>query len=454
MKNLVNRLKIFLFSGDERTQNLKRNTISMLIVKGFSIIVSLAYIPMMLKAVDRADYGVLLTLTSIIQWVGMLDIGLGNGLRNSITHDLALKNYDKARESISSCYAALSIYVLVIIVLFVSVAPFLSWRSILNAPCSSEKELLSLAIIVFISFCIQFVVNLLTSVLYACQKPAITSYIMLTTQVTNYVLVFIMVHLFGINTILEIGTVTCMISPVVLLLFSFFLYSRKLAHIAPSIKCVRLKSVNGIISLGLKFFVLQVITIVLFQANNIIITHTVGPEAVVTYNVAYKYIGMIIVIFNIIITPVWSAATDAYVREDFDWMKRTIKYLQKVFLGVIIAGSFMFALSPYVYKIWLGKDTIDIPYLVTGLVFSYCSFEILYKIYGSFINGMGKIFLQMIVTSIVAICYIPLAVVLGIFFGLPGVLLANIVVFFVNYVWSKIQCNKIINQTAVGIWNK
>ena len=86
--SLVQRVKSFMIGGDERTQKMKRNTISMLIVKGLSILVSLAYVPLMLKAVDRADYGVLLTLTSIVHWVAMLDIGLGNGLRNSITKDL------------------------------------------------------------------------------------------------------------------------------------------------------------------------------------------------------------------------------------------------------------------------------------------------------------------------------------------------------------------------------
>lgn len=454
MMDLIRRIRSFLLEGDERSRKMKRNTFSMLLVKGFSILVSLAYIPMMLKAVDRTDYGVLLTLTSIVQWVAMLDIGLGNGLRNSIAQNLAKNEYDKAKESISSCYAALSLYVSIIVVLFVIVAPFLNWQSILNAQNNPESELLSLAIIVFVSFCVQFVVNLLTSILYACQMPALTSYIMLATQVANFVLVYTIIHFFGIHTILEIGTVTCLVPPVILIIYSIVLFRKKLAHIAPAIKKIHLKSVNSILSLGVKFFVLQAITIVLFQANNIIISQAVSPEAVVTYNVAYKYIGMIVVIFNIIITPVWSAVTDAYVREDYDWIKKTLNYIRKVFYGVLAGGIIMLIVSPFVYQLWLGEDTIDIPYLITGLMLAYCIFEILYKIYGTVINGTGKLYLQMVITSIIAIVYIPLAVILGKIIGLAGVLMANTIVFLANYIWSKIQYNKIINQTATGIWNK
>lgn len=453
MKFLV-KIKSFVAGGDERTRKMKHNTISMLIVKGLSILVSLAYIPMMLKAVNRADYGVLLTLTSIVHWVAMLDIGLGNGLRNSIARDIAHNAYEKARESISSCYAALALYVSIVVVIFVAIAPFLNWQGILNAPDNPESELLALAIIVFVSFCVQFVLNLITSILYACQMPAITSYIMMATQVVNYVLVYIMIHYFGINTILEIGTVTCLAPLLVLFVYSFFLFHNKLAHIAPSFKFVHLKSVNSILALGVKFFVIQVVSIVLFQANNIIITQAVGPEAVVTYNVAYKYIGLIVVVFNIIVTPVWSAVTDAYVREDFGWMKNTLKYIRKVFLLVLIGGVVMFAISPIVYKIWLGDDTISVPYIISGLVLAYCLFEILYKIYGTFINGTGKLLMQMIITSAIAIIYIPLAYFLGKALGLAGVLITNTFVFFLNYVWSKIQCEKIINQTAKGFWNR
>jgi O-antigen/teichoic acid export membrane protein len=110
--------------------------------------------------------------------------------------------------------------------------------------------------------------------------------------------------------------------------------------------------------------------------------------------------------------------------------------------------------SKPVYSVWLGKDTVDVPYMVTGLAFVSCVFDILYRIYGTFINGMGKLYLQMIITAGVAIVYIPLAVFMGKHFGLSGVLLSNAIVYFTNYLWAKMQCSKLINQTAVGVWDK
>lgn len=159
-------------------------------------------------------------------------------------------------------------------------------------------------------------------------------------------------------------------------------------------------------------------------------------------------------IFTIIVTPIWSATTDAYVRQDFEWIKKTLLYIRKVCLLTILIGGLMVVVSPYIYNIWLGKGVIDIPLSTTSLVFLYISFEMLYKVYGTIINGTGKVYAQMIITGGIAIVYIPVAYLLGSLMGLLGVLVANTIVFFINYIWSKIQCNKILNGTANGFWNK
>ena len=159
-------------------------------------------------------------------------------------------------------------------------------------------------------------------------------------------------------------------------------------------------------------------------------------------------------IFTIVITPVWSATTDAYVRKDFEWINKTLSFSRKVCIASVFIGVLMVLASKFVYGMWLGRGSIDISYSTTGLIFLYISFEMLYKVYGTIINGTGKVFAQMILTGIIAIIYIPLAIFLANLCGLSGVLIANVIVFALNYAWSKLQCNKLISQTATGIWNK
>lgn len=454
MLNIKGEIRKKYSSADTRSKKMYKNTAAMIGIRGISMILTLISAPIMLHHVDRADYGVLLTLTSIVGWVGYMDIGLGNGLRNKLPEFIANNDFNSAKKIVSSCYAALAIYVALIITVFLIISPFVDWLEVLNSPTSDAKEIRELTNVVFIAFCIQFLLGLLNSILFAYQMPAFQSLFTFVGQALALIALIIQVFVFNITSVLQIGAVNSIIPPLVLFCGSMGLFRTKLRKIAPSLRYVDLKSVSGILGLGMKFFVLQMITIVLFQANSIIIARVVNPEAVVEYNLAFKYVSLLTMIFTIVITPVWSATTDAYIRNDFTWIKKTISFSQNVCIISIIIGILMLFVSKYIYGIWLGKDAIDISYSTTGLILLYISFEMLYKVYGTIINGTGKVFAQMILTGIIAIIYIPLALLLGSSWGLSGVLIANVIVFAVNYIWAKMQCNKLINQTATGIWNK
>ena len=439
---------------DSRSKKMYKNTVAMIGIRGVSMILTLISAPIMLHHVDRADYGVLLTLTSIVGWVGYMDVGLGNGLRNKLPEFLAKGDFHSAKKIVSSCYVTLAIYVALIIVIFLIVSPFIDWLGVLNSPTSDAGEIRGLTNVVFIAFCIQFLFGLINSILFAYQMPAFQSLFTFVGQFVALIALVIQVYVFDVTSVLQIGAVNSIIPPLVLFLGSIGLFRTKLKDIAPSFKLFEFKSVGSILSLGLKFFVLQMITIVLFQANSIIIARVVSPEAVVEYNLAFKYVSLLTMIFTIVITPVWSATTDAYVRKDFEWINKTLSFSRKVCIASVFIGVLMVLASKFVYGMWLGRGSIDISYSTTGLIFLYISFEMLYKVYGTIINGTGKVFAQMILTGIIAIIYIPLAIFLANLCGLSGVLIANTIVFALNYVWSKLQCNKLINQTATGIWNK
>lgn len=439
---------------DSRSKKMYKNTVAMIGIRGVSMILTLISAPIMLHHVDRADYGVLLTLTSIVGWVGYMDVGLGNGLRNKLPEFLAKGDFHSAKKIVSSCYVTLAIYVALIIVIFLMVSPFVDWLGVLNSPTSDAGEIRGLTNVVFIAFCIQFLFGLINSILFAYQMPAFQSLFTFVGQFVALIALVIQVYVFDVTSVLQIGAVNSIIPPLVLFWGSIGLFRTKLKEIAPSFKLFEFKSVGSILSLGLKFFVLQMITIVLFQANSIIIARVVSPEAVVEYNLAFKYVSLLTMIFTIVITPVWSATTDAYVCKDFEWINKTLSFSRKVCIASIFIGVLMVLASKFVYGMWLGRGSIDINYSTTGLILLYISFEMLYKVYGTIINGTGKVFAQIILTGIIAIIYIPLAIFLGNLCGLSGVLIANTIVFALNYVWSKLQCNKLINQTATGIWNK
>lgn len=82
-------LKRLRSSKNERSSKIKKNVIGTLIVKGISIPTQLLLVPLTISYISSELYGIWLTLTSIIGWIGFFDIGFGNGLRNKLTEALA-----------------------------------------------------------------------------------------------------------------------------------------------------------------------------------------------------------------------------------------------------------------------------------------------------------------------------------------------------------------------------
>ena len=89
-------------------------------------------------------------------------------------------------------------------------------------------------------------------------------------------------------------------------------------------------------NLGFSFFVIQISAVVIFQLNYFLITYFFSPSEVAIYYIAFKYFSVITMFFSILVSPFWSAITDAYVRRDIKWIKETMHKLRLVFIGLTL----------------------------------------------------------------------------------------------------------------------
>jgi O-antigen/teichoic acid export membrane protein len=157
--------------------------------------------------------------------------------------------------------------------------------------------------------------------------------------------------------------------------------------------------------------------------------------------------------FGIIITPFWSAFTEAYVKKDFDWIRSSIKNLIRIWLLFSMGILVMLFFADRVYELWVG-DSVKVPFLLSGVLALYIIINVWCTIFSIFLNGVGKLRLQFYSGIFGALLNIPLALFMGKHFGSAGVVLSTAILGFVSAVWSPIQYYKIMNNTATGIWNK
>ena len=103
--------------------------------------------------------------------------------------------------------------------------------------------------------------------------------------------------------------------------------------------------------------------------------------------------------------------------------------------------------------IWVG-DAVSVPFALSAAMSSYVIVYIWQTMHVFFLNGIGKIRLQLYLVIFSGLINIPLAIFLGKRIGLVGITLTSTMLFtFMGIVFS-IQTRKILNKTAIGIWNK
>lgn len=450
---MMNKIKSKLFTGSERTVLIKKNIMASSLLRVISILISLMVVPATINYINAERYGIWLTLSSIIAWLSYFDFGFAHGFRNKFAESVAKNDHILARKYVSTTYAVLAMIFTALMLLTSMANKFINWSSILNVDPNLNVELTSVFQILIIFFCINIVAEVFSIMLIASQRPAVSAAIKTGGNFISLIAIIILTYTTKGNLeylAIAFSGIPCLLTIIV----SFIVFSKgKYKKYAPSFKHVDLSLTKGIIGMGGQFFLIMISMLLIFQFTNIIISRELGPESVTIYNVTYKIFSIAEMVIMIVLTPIWSAYTDAYTRKDFDWMKRSAAKLEKMGLMTFPLLTLLTIISPFVFDIWLGNEVQTSIYVSAAIAFFvFC--KIMGNIYMYQINGTGKVRIQLITYSIIAIFSIPIMVYCSRQWGLVGIVTAPSLAFFAQFIICRIQLKMLISQTATGLWNK
>jgi O-antigen/teichoic acid export membrane protein len=446
---IFNRILAFLNKGSERNALLKKNILATFFIKGLGILISLLYVPITLNYLNPTRYGIWMTLTSIVAWMGIFDIGLGNGLRNKLAEALALGDKEKARKYVSTAYAMLGLIVASVIILFFIANHWINWSIALNTTASYGEELKKLALIVVTLFGFKFVLNIISIIFTADQRPAIGSIFEVVGSAIGLLIIWLLT-LTGKTSLVTFGLATMLAPVLIYTVASFLFYNGRYSYLKPTWKAVDLIHAKSLTGLGLQFFVIQIAVLVIFQTSNILIAQYFSPAEVTPYNIAFKYFSIITMVWGIVMTPLWSAFTQALALNDIEWMRRTIARLNKLLVITILIIMLMALGSHFIISIWTAGQVTISPIMI-WIFAIYTFISIWNNIYSFFLNGISKIRVQIFSSIAAAILHIPIAFLLVKHFkmGSEGVVLSMAISLSFFAIAGPIQSYKYLKA-----WNK
>ena len=448
---ILKRLLGFINKGDGRSIKAKKNILFGFGVKGFGLILSFVRVPIILDYLDVDKYGVWLTISSIVLWVNYLDLGIGHGLRNNFAIALAEGDKLKARSYVSVAYYYLSGIFLLLSLVLLPLIWFLDWQSALNVDSIAGRELRNSVLVVFGFFVLRFIANLITSILKADQRPAMAEFLTPLGSALSLIFVYLL-GFYSDNSLFLACMAISLPSTMVIVIANFYFFKKLYHQFLPRLKFARKEYFKVIFNLGVKFFLIQLGSLVMFSSSNFILIQLAGPEEVTNYNITRRYYSMPLMFFSMVLMPYWSAITEAFVKNEFDWIKnkmRQLNYLSIAFSGVVVL---MFFLEGFAFNLWLGRNLDKSPNLSIALVVMNVLL-ILFSMYTSFINGTGRLKLSLYIVVVKMLLFVPLAYLFTSWLEGTGLVLTLIVVNAIpNAILEFSQYRRIINKRANGIW--
>lgn len=387
--------------NNEKDKQVARNMLGALMIKGFALFISLFTMPAYIRYFDnQVVLGLWFTVLSVMSWILSFDFGIGNGLRNKLVESIVRNDKKEIKEYISSAYVIIGGIVIVVIFLGITLSGYIDWNKVFNISKNviSTKTMVFTIRCVFTGVMLQFLLRLISSILYAMQKSALNNLLSLITSVLQLVFV-LFAPSYGIETnlkMLSLVYIVCVNIPLVVA--TIIVFQTGLKSCAPSIRFFNKSKSRNVLSLGGIFFWCQIMYMIITVTNEFFISQYSGPEFVVEYQIYNKLFTVIGSLFMLALTPMWSAITKALNEGDASWIEKIYKRLNHMTLLAVCCEFLILSVLQIAINVWLGESAIKVNYMFAGVFAVYGSLFIYQSVLSTIVCGMGKMKLQ-------AICY-------------------------------------------------
>lgn len=394
---MFNNVIIKLKKYDIKSIQLIKNVVFSFAIKGMALIVSFFNMPAYMNFFhNQVVLGMWFTAISILSWILTFDLGIGNGLRNHLVEPLIKNDTEEIKSNISSAYISVGIVVIILSICSIVIIPLLNWNIILNISSDivSRNVLLFMVTMLVVGMLVQFWLKLITSIFYALQKPALSGLLTLLSAILMLVFTLFAKTDNIIYNIKFLSIAYAFTANIPFLIATIILFTTKLKECKPSIKYFKKSYADRILKLGGIFFYLQILTMIMFSTNEFLIALLIDPKEVVTFQIYNKLFSLVSTFFNLALSPVWSAVTEACIKKDYLWVKELYSKLNKMLLILIPCEVILIVLMPTILKYWLSNNSIVVNYQYSIIFAIYNILFMKVSIDTSIIAGLGTLKVQ------------------------------------------------------------
>lgn len=418
--------------SEERYRRITLTALTSLGAKGITLLTAVVVVPLTFRYLGSERYGLWMTITSFVLFLGFADLGIGNGLTARIAESHGRENQVEAAKYVSCAFYVLLPLSAILMLVFAGLFHHINWRSIygIQTPLAVREAGFATAVLLVCS-ALNMPLGTALRVELGYQEGFIADLWNASGSLLALAgIIFVVGRGGGLpQLVLAVAGLPLGVNVVNWIVQFWFIRP----GLRPRSSFFDFGTARQLFAIGALFFVQQCFGLVYYLSDNIVIARTMGATEVAHYAIVQRIfsIGLITQYF---VAPLWPAISEAVARNDLHWAARSAR---RALAGILLLGTLcsvsLLLASRYLIRRWSGfdpgpVDSLRIGFAVWVVLVGYIATM------NALLNQKGVMKLHVLIFGLAALVSLGLKLIFAKHGSVAGVIWATNIGFGMIYV--------------------
>jgi O-antigen/teichoic acid export membrane protein len=343
----------------ERYRRIVLNTTGQVMGRVFGILLNLVSVPLILDYLGKDQYGLFVTITSVLVWLTLFDFGIINGLVNSISEAFGKDDRVAAASYVTTAFYLLIALALVGVLGFSVIVRFIPWADVFAVRGTVDEAFLQKCVVAaIIPIFIKFPFSIIPQIYAGYQKSYVSSFFFALGSLVTILALWLGIRL---NVDMPILIVIFGGSSIIALIVNLiYTIGKDMPWLRIRFQYLSKRALRRLLDTSVPLFLFQVGGLLVNQTQLVVLAHTTNLSVVADYSILmrlYSAYGGVLLMATRSFVP---SFREAYDRGDHVWIRKgfTRMVLIRLMLASLAAAS-LILIGNLFLKIWLHQDSIS-----------------------------------------------------------------------------------------------
>lgn len=349
----------------DRYRRMALTASTSLAAKGITLLTTIALLPISFRYLGAERYGLWMTITSFVLFLGFADLGIGNGLTVRIAQADGADNHERSAVLVSAAFYSLVPLSVVFLAVSASAICAIDLGALygIRTPLANSEAGISTLFLLACTFA-AMPLSIVLRVETGFQQGFVADLWNAAGNLLGLVAVILVIRKGGglPAMVLAMAGMPQVVTACNWIVQFYFIRPA----LRPRLRLFHTQVAVSLLAMGGLFFIQQCFGLIYYVSDNLVIARTMGSTEVARYAVVQRLFSIGFVT-QYLVMPLWPAVGEALARRDFYWASNTAR--RAIFVTVLVGLLFsipLLLLSRCLITWWSGADPGPIDLLRLG----------------------------------------------------------------------------------------